>query len=536
MGMSNEPSVFNENHVKIGYAFGDCFVRRGGSRIPLVRLPGAEELILRDGDVIVTGGNGHVSGITCTIPEGLREERNMMVFPNSELVLRVKTINRGKTQYDLITSFELVKGLFQVSIITTGRVEDALIIPSRYPAIEFKPMMGKFGREKNVNTIIELNFDNTLTLFMGMMTIVHKASGVEAKSFDPLRPVSKPKITVTRSAIYITDMAKSPDRRVETIMKKFMELDKHSARTSLESGYKEYSAKETLDKRQDDRLKRIEQELINEECKNNPDPKVMEFLKNQLKKKPSILVSNEDKKLYDKIQEIKPDMNILESPLPAYTPISESDKVVVKDVKRTTKNYGQIVAESMEKDEEIREALLRMNKSDADLNYYKRMLSQGKSVPPEMLDLINKQKANRAALEAGVQTLGKDKGVTAQTASKDIDESLVYNKIEMHFTKVEKGTELNMSAAPPGKEYLMVYFDAVNKGSGQAFMYPDEEARLIVDGEVIPLRNYRMETNMDANKKYSGQQLFFVVPENAKDFTIEFGKKSLPKQTVRIKI
>ena len=190
----------------------------------------------------------------------------------------------------------------------------------------------------------------------------------------------------------------------------------------------------------------------------------------------------------------------------------------------------------MEKEEEIREALARMNKSDVDLNYYKGLLSQGKSVPPEMIVLINKQKASRAAFEAGVQNLGKSKGVTAQTASANIKESLVYNKIEFHFTKVEKGTELNMSAAPHGKEYLMIYFDAVNKSSSQAFIYPDEEVRLIVSGEVIPLRNYRMETNKDPNKKYSDEQLFFVVPEDAKAFTLEFGKKTLPKQSVKIKI
>lgn len=570
-GFKNVPSTFWNNHLTVSYTFGDCFVKRKGRKAPLTKLAGAvtgylvngkkssswrkveeirsEGLILEGGDSIVTGRNGHVVGLSCVMPSE-SVPPSITVFPDSEVVLRVKTASRNEkianpdgstavksTTFNVITGFELLKGLFQVSITTTGNVEDALSIPSKYPAIEFKPMMGKFGKEKRINTIIELNPDNTLTIFGGMMTVVHKVSGVEAKGLDPLRPVGSPKITVTRNAIYITDMSKVPDRRAETITKKIMELYKHQSSSLIEREFNERTSKESLNKRQEERIRQIKQEITNEECKNKPDEKVLAFLKNQLGKAPSILISNEDKNLQKKmVAQIKPDMNILESLLPEYTPVSESDRVVAKDVKRTGRSYEQIITEHAEKEREISDTLEKMNKNSADLSYYKRMLNSGKSIPTEMLELINRQKANKAALEKNVQELGSNKGIMAQTVSKKIDESVTYNKVEMHFTKVEKGTELNMSAAPAGKEYLMIYFDSTNKGVGQAFFYPGEEARLVVEGEIIPLRNYRMETNKDPGKLYKDEQFFFVVPETAKEFILEIGKKTLPKQTIKIKL
>ncbi|MDD5499713.1 MAG: hypothetical protein PHT91_02455, partial [Candidatus Nanoarchaeia archaeon] len=65
---------------------------------------------------------------------------------------------------------------------------------------------------------------------------------------------------------------------------------------------------------------------------------------------------------------------------------------------------------------------------------------------------------------------------------------------------------------------------------------PDAEFRLICNNELIPLRNYRMETNKDPGRQYSNEQLFFVVPEDAKEFVLEIGKKALGVQKIKLKI
>jgi hypothetical protein len=70
----------------------------------------------------------------------------------------------------------------------------------------------------------------------------------------------------------------------------------------------------------------------------------------------------------------------------------------------------------------------------------------------------------------------------------------------------------------------------------QQFFSPDAEFRLICNKESIPLRNYRMETNKDPGKLYPNEQLFFVIPEDAKEFVLEIGKKALGVQKIKLKI
>jgi len=86
---------------------------------------------------------------------------------------------------------------------------------------------------------------------------------------------------------------------------------------------------------------------------------------------------------------------------------------------------------------------------------FKRLYSQGKSVPPEVIKLIKIEKENEENLESGVKDLAKSRGVITQTASKSVNKSLNYGKFSFKFTEVEKGTELNFNKALAGKEYLI---------------------------------------------------------------------------------
>ena len=578
----NVPSLFNEEYIRYDHIYGKCFIKRGSKKIPLtepskivVSFSGYlvnnkkssswrkfEEIkreglfLFEDGDTIITEEDGYLMGLSCFFPGDMKnnESRSINVmFPNSEVLLRIKTLKRkeesknpnGTTavvvnEFQVIESFELKKGLFTVLVNTTEDIKDKLIIPPKYPSITFKPMMGEFGSKKSVSVIIELTSDYSIVIFglVGLFnSVVHDKTKITAGKLDPSAFIANPKITATKDAIYITDLQKNPDKRIFAVREKLNELMKFFSYTALKKGYEESSSKETFEKTKNERVQLIKQEITNEECMSKPDQKLIAFLKNQLKQEAGVIMSKENKNLYESsIKAFNPNMSILISSLPQYNSISESDKIVIKDVKRTTKNYMELVEENIAKEHKLSDELRKLNLNDVQFQEYKRMLKQGKAVPPKIRNLIKKQEENRTKMESGVKTLGSSKGVIAQTANKSINQVLKYNIFDFVFTKIEKGTELNFSKAPPGKEYLMVYFDVTNKGKGQQFMYPDEEVRVIINGETIPLRNYRMETNMDSGRTYKDEQFFFVVPEDTKEFILELGKKILPKTTIKMKI
>jgi hypothetical protein len=573
-GFENAPSTFSKKFVSIGFFYGECFLKSGGKKIPLAKTADetggflingkksnswknieapkqAEGMIIKNGDSLVTGKNGYIARLSFPPIEEINEKINISIFPESEIILNIKTAKRSEqfknpnsttgtksSEFDIIEGFELVKGLFNLQITTSKELSEVIKINPKYPKITFIPSFGRKQKIKSINMSLELANDGSIVIFNLLgYDIVHEKSKVIAKTIDSLAMASNPKITINQSGIYITDMTKTPDFRVEEIKKKFMELYKLENYNLMKKNYEEQTSSQTLKIREDDRIKGIKQEIINEECKEHPDEKMLNFLKKQLNSAPSILVSTENKNMMDKYsKDYKPSMAIIESSLPQYSALNESDKVIVKDVKRTVKSYDTVIGEVMQKQDEIDEMIRKQMLPAGAVEKYKKMQSEGKSIPPQVAEIIRLQKEVAKKLDEGVKNLASDKGIVAQTASNSLNESITYNKTLFKFTKAEKGTEINMARAPAGKEFLFIYFDSTNKSASSQFFSPDEEFRLICSKEIIPLRNYRMETNKDSNKTYFNEQLFFVVPQEAKEFTLEVGKKTLPKQNVKIKL
>ncbi|MDD4353173.1 MAG: hypothetical protein PHN56_01810 [Candidatus Nanoarchaeia archaeon] len=573
-GFENSPSSFSKKYVSIDFFSSECFIKRGGKKSLLGKtesetggylvngkessswkkneeLKPVQGLIIKDGDSLITGKNGYIMRISFPSIEGLSEERNISLFPDSEIILRVKTVKRTKdfinpngskgitvNESDIIDGFELVKGLFNLSITTSKEISNVININSKYPRISFKPALGKAQRIKSINMTLELTSDGSIVIFnLFGYNVVHEKSGLEAKTFETLAMNLKPKIVIKQSGIYMTDMSKTPDYRVEEINKRIMEIGKLENSILMKKSYSDMISKETLAKNENQRLAQINQELINEGCKNKPDPKIIAFLKSQLSKSSSIAVSNETKELFNKgVEALKPLVS-LESALPSYSAINESEKITLKkESKRTAKSYDEMVGESLDENDEIDAKIRKLMLPAGALEMYKRMQAEGKSIPPQIAELISKQRSSRAKFEEGVKKLAGDKGIVEQTASAPVNESITYNKTLFKFIKIEKGPEINMARAPVGKEFLFIYFESTNKSTAQAFFSPDEEFRLICNKELIPLRNYRMETNKDPNKLYSNEQLFFVIPADAKEFVLEIGKKSMAKQNVKLKL
>jgi len=143
-------------------SFGDAYIKRGGSKIPLQK-NGKDDptLIMQDGDIIATGRTSYAFGIsdstTCK-PDGWENREystDIMLFPESELKVSLKTkiqepkpsqgdsmVHPATTKTDTISGIELISGLFRIDIMREKRdVNDMVRLPSGYPKIEFRPGM-----------------------------------------------------------------------------------------------------------------------------------------------------------------------------------------------------------------------------------------------------------------------------------------------------------------------------------------------------------------------------------------------------------
>jgi hypothetical protein len=82
---------------------------------------------------------------------------------------------------------------------------------------------------------------------------------------------------------------------------------------------------------------------------------------------------------------------------------------------------------------------------------------------------------------------------------------------------------------------LIIDVKIKNNASLQTIIFPHEEIRLLADETIIPLDNYKFENNMDAGQEVMGQ-LFFNISSKPKKIILQFGKSSLPKTILEIKL
>lgn len=82
---------------------------------------------------------------------------------------------------------------------------------------------------------------------------------------------------------------------------------------------------------------------------------------------------------------------------------------------------------------------------------------------------------------------------------------------------------------------LIINVKIKNNASVQTIIFPHEEIRILADGKIIPLDNYKFENNLDAGQE-TGGQLFFNMPAKPKKAILQFGKSSLPKTILEIKL
>ncbi len=114
-----------------------------------------------------------------------------------------------------------------------------------------------------------------------------------------------------------------------------------------------------------------------------------------------------------------------------------------------------------------------------------------------------------------------------------IGKSVQYGPIAIEVREAEKRPEFNSAKSPQGSLFLVVSVKVENtKSASTAFIVPDEEIWLNFGAdELAKPENYKFETALEPRKSSEGFA-WYVVPAEAKKFSLLFGKKKMPKTPV----
>ncbi len=525
-GAKSSPEMNENNYIEYTVV-GSAFVQRRGRKIKLISFEtysGKEEkIVLEDGDKLVTEkgcafgiyGNGSTD----------KEAISLTLFPNSEVILSIKS---SKPQS--ISKIELVQGVFMFSIVTQGRIEDKLVIPLKYPEFEFKPLFGEYSKSKQASAIMELNRDSSIVIFSTINRIMNKSTKLIAGGINAPGNL---KITLKNNSIYCSNNIKNPDERVSEIRNRLTLLSQYSSYFAGKKALIELQ--KSKDKKKTDTKKEmllgLEEQLKN--AQKLGDESLINLAKEQIESTKAFFektpIDEEDceeifkkrkKMLEQMVKQAESEVYKLFSPLPYYSALNEEDKIISKTiVKRTGKNYETLISDLQNKEGELEEKYSVKSKPTlgAAIAFETQKLSARE-------DFMNQLKSTAT-----------QKGITAITGSANISEKYTYQKIDFEIMTAQKGTELGLRVAQNGKEFLTVDLRATNKSTSDAFLSPDESFKIIVEGtEFVPV-NYTIPTNIDPGKNVEGYVLF-MVPQDAKDFEFQIGKKVEEKKKFKFKI
>lgn len=526
-GGAKSASELNENNYVEHITIGSAVVQRAGRKIKLISFEeytGKEErVILEDGDKLVTE-KGFVFGIYGNGSTD-KEAVSLTIFPNSEAVLSIKS---SKPQS--ISKVELIQGLFMVSIITQGKIEDKLVISSKYPEFEFKPLFGEYSKSKQIGAAIELNRDGSIVIFNTINRIMNKNTKLIAGG---MYAPGNSKITLKSNSIYCSDNIKSPDERINEIRNKLTMLSQYASYFAGKKALIEMQ--KSKDKKRTDTKKEmlfgLEEQLKN--AQKFGDESLISMAKEQIESTKAFFektpIDEEDeeevfkkrkKMLEQMVKQGEDSVYKLFLSMPSYSAPREEDKVSQKTIiDRKGKNYESILGDFLNKEDELEE----------------KYSIKGKPTLSAAIAFETQKMSARENFLNQLKNTAAQKGITAQTGSAKISEKCTYQKIDFEITIAEKGTELGLRMAPNGKEFVTVSLKATNKSPYDAFLSPDESFKIIADGsELVPI-NYTIPTSIDPGKIVEGY-ILFLVSQDAKDFTFQIGKKLEEKIKFKFKI
>ena len=483
---------------------------------------------LISGDKITTGEKSFV-GVADNSSGGTdRSGVSFTMFENSEISL--------ETKRRMINRIEVTNGLFSFSV-DTQRFKGRIFSP--LAEIKFPHRTGLFYLEVREDAtfvsfpmgfLCPLQITNKTTRETLDMTpretqnslVVVKKDGFYRKYYSPPKylkgvppriEAAMNRLVILRTGVGVT----RPESILELLEKQKQSLTtfdinkmaRESAETQI-SYLKQLLAQGNLP---DKEVKRIEQEIEEyKEIKTKGIRPEEELRKEKEKSLKGISIVQAEMS-----KEFERQASTLDTPLPRYEDITEEDRVVPKKITRTMTGMEDILKLVDERDE----ALSRVESEEEK----ERIVEEYRNKEEEKLKTLTQI------------ILDQSKGIghlSAYTAKKDIDKSVSYRGLAIHFTYAEKGTEMPwLIHSPPKKEFLLLGVEITNKTKDQLFIFPERELRLLTEKkEEIEVRDFKIDQSFDPNTTYKGYMLF-VVPEEDNRFEIRF-KKS--QQTVSTQI
>jgi|GEM_PF-1086568 len=151
-----------------------------------------------------------------------------------------------------------------------------------------------------------------------------------------------------------------------------------------------------------------------------------------------------------------------------------------------------------------------------------------KSLDEEAVAPMKKQMEHMANMGKGGKPM-----LDAVGAKAKVGKTIQYGAISVEVREAERGPEFRMVKCPSGSQFVAISVKVENTASAAtAYIVPDEEMWLgFGAGEPAKSENYKFETALDKGKPSEGY-VWFIVPSDAKKFSLLLGKRKMPKLSV----
>lgn len=522
-GMGGAPKKEKTSKTSIGAAFGkSVFVLRGGKKLPVITEIGGKSFKLENGDRVETGAGSYVFGLT-DVPTGDNPATSITLYPNSSIEISTRHSSSGNVEggADVITKVVFIEGM----IMFGGKSEFEF---KKQLPIKLTPnVMGN-----SLSFCAEIRQDGSVAFFRRMAEIEHTRSKVKAGIFSK-------ETVVTPDAVY--DLP------------------------SLEPRYEE--ALKALDL-----YAKAQAGLVGKKVLERPLPSVEDFKKEmqgaissniaQMKKE---LAENEDlprsvaADYKRQIADFERGSGVARAFAPNHgeyakegerkegiaraiaggeAALSRLSSLQLPSPQRLDKKYIVTLDTSerrgMSMDDYTRNAWAKSSKIGELEEQFRlgkiskaELVAKRKSLQEEIIAPLRKN-ADRLA------KAGKDgeQMLDAASAKAKIGKNAQYGPISIDVRSAEKGPEFKMMKSPSGMQFVALSLKLENnKSASTAYIVPDEEMWLSFGGEPVKAENYKFETALDKGKPSEGY-VYFIVPADAKKFSLMLGKRKMPKLPV----
>lgn len=512
--------------TSIGSTVGkNVVVVRAGKRLPVEAGLGSKPFRLESGDRVETGDGSYAFGFT-DVPTGDNPCTSIIMFPGSAVEIATRHRSAGNVEggADVITKVEFIEGMISFA----GPCE--FVFKKAVPVKFLPTVMGK-----SIGFCAEIRKDGSVAFFRSIADIEHTRAKVRAKLLsketvvtdDALYdlPALEPRyeeaykvfdLLVRSQGAQLGRMALAhPGPSVEDF-KKVMQgtIAANVAQMKKELAENEYLPREVVAD--------YKKQIADFEAGKGVSAafavkdEAGEKGKQEARKQSAQKMASDGDAALAKLATLR---------LPSPQPLDKGWMVQKDTSERRTMGADDYMRHAWATSAKVNEleAQMRAGKISKSEFAAKRKKLDEEAVAPmkkSMEHIANIGKEGKPMMDA-------------VSAKAKIGKSVQYGAILVEAREAEKGPEFRMVKCPQGSLFVAVSVRLENtKSAATAYIVPDEEMWLSY-GASAPLKpeNYKFETALDAKKPTEGY-VWYIVPSDAKKFSLMMGKKTMPKVPV----